>query len=65
MVSAAESESQETDRRGVIRMDVTGSNLPRSDSEPALPVQVITRDEILRSGATTTAELLEIGRAHV
>ena len=38
---------------------VTGSHIARTDSESALPVQVITRDEIERSGVTTTEQLLE------
>lgn len=39
-------------------INVTGSNIPRTDIETALPVQRITRDDIDRSGATTAAELL-------
>jgi iron complex outermembrane receptor protein len=39
-------------------VDVTGSNIKRTDVETALPVQVITRAEIERSGATTSVELL-------
>jgi hypothetical protein len=30
---------------------VTGSNIPRTDIETALPIQVITRSDIERSGA--------------
>jgi iron complex outermembrane recepter protein len=37
---------------------VTGSNLKRTDIESALPIQVITREEIDRSGAITAAELM-------
>ena len=37
---------------------VTGSNIPRTDLETALPVQRITREDIDRSGVTTVTELL-------
>jgi len=42
-----------------IRVDVTGSNIKRVEGEGALPVTVITRQEIERSGATTPMELLQ------
>ena len=41
------------------RVVVTGSHMPRIDAETALPVQVITREEIERSGVTTPAQLLD------
>jgi len=41
-----------------MKVEVTGSNIPRPELETALPVQVITREEIARSGSTTTAELM-------
>ena len=37
---------------------VTGSNLPRTETEGALPVQVITKEEIARTGTITTQDLL-------
>src|SRR5436190_6617453 len=42
-----------------IRIDVTGSNIKRIEGEGALPVTVITRQDIDRSGATTAMELLQ------
>ena len=42
-----------------IRVEVTGSNIKRVEGEGALPVTVITRQEIERSGATTPMELLQ------
>jgi iron complex outermembrane receptor protein len=42
-----------------IRVDVTGSNIKRIEGEGSLPVQVITREEIDKSGATTAMELLQ------
>ncbi|WP_242113121.1 TonB-dependent receptor [Luteimonas aquatica] len=41
------------------RIEVTGSNIPRTDTETASPVQVITRQEIDRTGKTTVAEYLQ------
>ena len=41
------------------RVEVTGSSIKRIDGETALPVQVIKRDEIDKSGVTTAAELLQ------
>ena len=40
------------------RVEVTGSRIKRIDSETASPVQVITRDQIDRSGARSVSELL-------
>jgi iron complex outermembrane receptor protein len=42
------------------RIEVTGSNIKRVEGESALPVTVITRDEIERTGATNAVELLNI-----
>ena len=42
------------------RIEVTGSNIKRVEGETALPVTVITRDEIDRSGATNAVELLQL-----
>jgi iron complex outermembrane receptor protein len=41
------------------RAVVTGSHIPQIDGESPLPIQVITREEIQRSGVTTAAQLLE------
>ena len=40
------------------RVEIVGSRISRIAAETALPVQVIRRDEIERSGAQTTEELL-------
>ncbi|NIA57236.1 TonB-dependent receptor [Massilia sp. TW-1] len=42
----------------IARVEVTGSSIKRADVEGSLPVQMVTRDDIKRSGATNTAELL-------
>ena len=41
-----------------IKVEVTGSNIPRVEAEGALPVTVITREEIQKSGVTTTDQLM-------
>lgn len=43
----------------VQRVEVTGSSIKRIVKEGALPVQQITKEEIVRSGATNVAELLQ------
>src|SRR5258705_944507 len=46
------------------RIEVTGSNIKRVEGESALPVTVITREEIDRSGATSAMELLNLVSAN-
>ncbi len=41
------------------KVEVTGSSVRRIDGESALPVLVIRREDISRSGASSTAELLQ------
>src|SRR5688572_393294 len=41
------------------RVEVTGSNIRRTDTETASPVQVITAQEIEQSGKGTVAEYLQ------
>jgi iron complex outermembrane recepter protein len=40
------------------RVEVTGSNIKRVDTETAAPITIISREEIQRSGKTTVTELL-------
>jgi iron complex outermembrane receptor protein len=40
------------------RVEITGSAIKRVDAEGALPITVITREEIARSGVTSTEELV-------
>ena len=56
--SATTQQDPAAESRGIIKVQVTGTNIPRSDVETALPVQVISREEIERSGSTTVAELM-------
>ena len=48
-----------------VRIVVTGSRIPRADAETALPVQIISRGEIERSGALSVEELLSRISANV
>ncbi|MGZ5077932.1 MAG: TonB-dependent receptor plug domain-containing protein [Usitatibacter sp.] len=41
------------------KIEVTGSNIKRIEGESALPVTVISRDEIQKSGVTTAADLID------
>ena len=43
-----------------IRVEVTGSNIKRIEGEGALPVQIISRGEIDRSGATNAMEIMNL-----
>ncbi|WP_338847423.1 TonB-dependent receptor [Massilia sp. W12] len=43
----------------VEKVVITGSNIKRSQVETASPVQTLTRDDILRTGASTVRELLD------
>ncbi len=40
------------------RITITGSSIKRVESETALPVSVITRDQIVKSGATNVEDIL-------
>ena len=41
------------------RVEVTGSSIKRIDAESALPVQVITREQIQKTGAANVEQLLQ------
>ncbi len=41
------------------RIEITGSAVKRIDAETALPVTIVSREDIARSGVTTAAELLD------
>lgn len=56
-VSAIAQTTTETDT--LKRVEVTGSRIKRVDAETASPVQVITRDQIERSGATSVTDVMK------
>ena len=41
------------------RVEITGSSIRRVEADTALPVQIVTREEIARSGANSTEQLLQ------
>ena len=41
------------------KIEITGSNIKRIDAETALPITVISKEEIEKTGVTTAAQLLE------
>lgn len=41
------------------RVEITGSSIKRIEGETALPVQILTREDIQRTGATTAEQLLQ------
>jgi iron complex outermembrane receptor protein len=47
------------------KIEVTGSSIKRIEGEAALPVQVITREDVDKIGVTTAAELLQKITANV
>ncbi|HJU21595.1 MAG TPA: hypothetical protein VJ891_03730, partial [Casimicrobiaceae bacterium] len=47
MAPAAFAQQSQAEGGAPIRIDVTGSNIPRPETESALPVQVLTRDDIV------------------
>ena len=51
--SASAQEQQQLER-----ITITGSSIKRVESETALPVSVITRDQIVKSGATNVEDIL-------
>ncbi len=44
---------------GSQRIEITGSSIKRIDAETALPVQVLTRQDIQKSGATNVEQLMQ------
>jgi iron complex outermembrane recepter protein len=48
------------DVQPVQRVEITGSNIKRLDVETSSPVQVITKEEIKRTGASSIKELLDL-----
>lgn len=58
LASAAAPEAMAQSASAKERIEVTGSSIKRVEGETALPVTVITREEIDRSGATDAIELL-------
>lgn len=58
-MAAHAAHAQAADAARLERVEVTGSSIKRLEGETALPVQVISREDIDKSGVTTAAELLK------
>jgi iron complex outermembrane receptor protein len=58
VVSVASTSVLAQQTQKIEKIEVTGSNIKRIEGESALPVTVISRDEIAKTGATTAAELM-------
>ncbi len=59
LLAATSAQAQTQTAAADIKVEVTGSNIKRVEGEGALPVQIMTREEIKRTGATTPMELLQ------
>ncbi|HEX8785294.1 MAG TPA: TonB-dependent receptor [Telluria sp.] len=56
--AALAQDTQDTAQQPIARVEVTGSSIKRANIEGSLPVQTVTAEDIKRTGATNTAELL-------
>ena len=65
LTAAAQAQEQAAPAATFERVVVTGSHIRQTDVETALPVQVLTREDIERSGVTTVEQLLERVPANV
>ncbi len=58
LAMSAFAQEESPDVRKIEKVEVTGSHIPRTDLETALPLQIMTREDIERSGAITAAAVL-------
>ena len=56
---AASSHAQDVAEPAMQRVEITGSNIKRMDTETASPVTVVRRDEIKATGANTVRQILD------
>ena len=59
LVAALGMGSQQATAQEAERVTITGSSIKRIETEGALPVQVFTRDQIEKTGATSVADLVQ------
>lgn len=57
-VSAVAQQAQQPPVQQLERVEVTGSNIKRVNAETVAPIEVVTREQIQRSGQTTLADVL-------
>ena len=58
--ASAYGQAADTASQKLEKIEVTGSSIKRIEGETALPVQVLGKEEIQRSGASTTEQLLKM-----
>ncbi|MEL4178106.1 TonB-dependent receptor [Roseateles sp. PN1] len=58
IISLPAAAQESADAKKLERVEITGSAIKRIDSEGSLPVQVITRADMVKAGITTAAELV-------
>ncbi|MGZ7030171.1 MAG: hypothetical protein ACXVG9_12670, partial [Terriglobales bacterium] len=51
--------AQDTSSAPMQRVEVTGSSIKRASAETASPVQVVSREDLAKSGKGTVAEYLQ------
>jgi iron complex outermembrane receptor protein len=59
VLSAVPAFAQDKPVQELQRVEVTGTSIKRIDAETALPVQVITREEIQKTGASNVEQLMQ------
>ena len=64
LISASTVVQAQTEAASLARVEVVGSRVPRIDGETALPVQIIRREEIERSGVQTVEEVFTLVSAN-
>ena len=57
--TAQQAGSDDTQSQPLQRVEITGSNIRRADAETPSPVQVITAEDLQKSGYTTVAQVLQ------
>lgn len=57
-VFAAENDNETAEEKKAERITITGTNIKRTDAETALPVTVLTREDIIAAGVSTPEQLL-------
>jgi iron complex outermembrane receptor protein len=65
LTASSQAQEQSAPAATFERVVVTGSHIRQTDVETALPMQVLTREDIERSGVTTVEQLLERVPANV
>ncbi|MBC3871595.1 TonB-dependent receptor [Undibacterium oligocarboniphilum] len=58
-------DAKKNDGVPVHKVEITGSNIKRVNIETASPIQIITKDEIVRSGATSLNDVLRTVSANI